>query len=89
MVCLERFDEVAKGCGSTLLERQLDFYLARFVAKDKDLHSSVLYICFSYLGSSGFLGLWVKLFGVFMGWFSFLLCMGSFGVSWVVIGFCV
>jgi hypothetical protein len=45
MARLERFDELAKGCGSTLLERQLDFYLARSVAKDKDLDSDTSKVC--------------------------------------------
>ena len=59
MACLERFDEVAKGCGSTLLERQLDFYLARSVAKDKDPHSDISKVCSkladSIIGTDGFI----------------------------------
>jgi hypothetical protein len=42
---LEVFDEVARGCGSTLLQRQLDFFLVRSVAKEKDLDSDISEVC--------------------------------------------
>lgn len=45
MARLERFNELAKACGSTLLERQLDFYLVRSAAKDKDLDSDINKVC--------------------------------------------
>ena len=45
MAGLERFYELAKACGSTLLEHQLDINLARFVAKEKDLDSDISKVC--------------------------------------------
>ncbi|PWA40879.1 hypothetical protein CTI12_AA556820 [Artemisia annua] len=42
---LELFDELAKACGSTALERQLDLYLERSIGKDKVLESDIRKVC--------------------------------------------
>ncbi|PWA39577.1 hypothetical protein CTI12_AA512250 [Artemisia annua] len=42
---LEIFDELAKACGSTALERQLDLYLERSIGKDKVLESDIRKVC--------------------------------------------
>lgn len=45
MAPLPLFDELAHACGSTLLERQLDLYLERSSAKDKDLERDITKVC--------------------------------------------
>ena len=45
MAPLPLFAELANACGSTSLERQLDFYLERSSAADKDLESEIMKVC--------------------------------------------
>ncbi|PWA79181.1 hypothetical protein CTI12_AA208490 [Artemisia annua] len=48
---LELFDELAKACGSTALERQLDLYLERSISKDKGLESDIRKVCLNLADS--------------------------------------
>ncbi|PWA42315.1 hypothetical protein CTI12_AA545950 [Artemisia annua] len=48
---LELFDELAKACGSTALERQLDLYLERSIGKDKALESDIRKVCLNLADS--------------------------------------
>lgn len=45
MAPLPLFAELANACGSTSLERQLDLYLERSSATDKDLESDITKVC--------------------------------------------
>ncbi|PWA39192.1 hypothetical protein CTI12_AA574300 [Artemisia annua] len=48
---LELFDELAKACGSTTLERQLDLYLERSIGKEKALESDIRKVCLNLADS--------------------------------------